>query len=145
MIVLRRMFSNNEEQREYGVKSAMLGIITPGAYQAKEAAKYGYDEDEYKKVRGKYALKGLFTPGTATYIKKKVQKMKEEGKSKEEIKKYLENSSAGRIAAGIGEVGLNILTGGKSHLLTAGAAYGTGLYDKVAGNRGFKKNKKKED
>ena len=120
----------SEIQKEFGFKSKALAVVAPGAYQAKEAAKYAYDDDEYMKKRAGYALKGAFTPGTATYIKKKVQKMAEEGKSKEEIKKYLEKSSGKRVAAGVGE----ILTGGLGGA-TSLAATGVGLYDKVKGNR----------
>jgi hypothetical protein len=80
------------EERTFGAKSKLLGFFAPGAYQAKEAAKYGYDDyDEYKKDRAGYALKGLFTPGTATYMKKKAQQMYEDGKSTKEIREFLEN------------------------------------------------------
>ena len=120
----------SEIQKEFGFKSKALGYVAPGSYQAKEAAKYAYDDDEYKKKRGGYALKGLLTPGTATYMKKKAQKMAEEGKSKEEIRKYLENPSKKRIAAGVGEA----MTG--SGLGIGGAvATGVGIYDKITGHR----------
>ena len=42
----------SEFQKEFGFKSKALGYVAPGAYQAKEAAKYAYDDDEYKKKRG---------------------------------------------------------------------------------------------
>ena len=77
-------------QREFSFESKAAWLLTPGAYQAKEAAKYAYDKDEYEDKKYKYALKGLFTPGTATVMKKKAEKMAREGKSKEQIKKYLE-------------------------------------------------------
>ena len=118
----------SEIQKEFGFKSKALAVVAPGAYQAKEAAKYAYDDDEHKKKRAGYALKGTFTPVTATYMKKKVQKMAEEGKSKEEIKNYLEKSSKKRSAAGVGEA---LLTGG----LLSAVAQGVGLYDKVTGHR----------
>lgn len=69
----------SEIQKEFGFKSKALAVIAPGAYQAKEAAKYAYDDDEYRKNRVGYALKGAFSPGTATHIKKKAQKMAEKG------------------------------------------------------------------
>ena len=120
----------SEFQKEFGFKSKALGYVAPGAYQAKEAAKYAYDDDEYKKKRGGYALKGAFTPGTATYMKKKAQKMAEEGKSKKEIREYLENPSKKRIAAGVAET----MTGGGFGVGTM-AAQGVGIYDKVTGHR----------
>lgn len=126
------MYSNLEE-REFGTKSKLLGAFAPGAWQAKEAAKYGYDEDEYKRRRAGYALKGAFTPGVATAIKKKAEKMHKEGYSKKEIREFLEKSSGGRITAGVGEV----LTGGLGGLTTL-AATGSGLYDTVTENRAGK-------
>ena len=118
-------------QREYGIKSKALAVVAPGAYQAKEAAKYAYDnEEDYKKNRGKYALKGLLTPGTATVMKKKAEKMAKQGKSKKEIREYLENAGTGRIVAGTAEA----LTGGFGGLGNA-AAQGVGLYDKITKNR----------
>ena len=120
----------SEIQKEFGFKSKALAVAAPGAYQAKEAAKYAYDDDEYKKKRGGYALKGAFSPGTATYVKKKAQKMAEEGKSKAEIREYLENSSKKRVAAGVGEV----LTSGLGGV-TSSVATGVGLYDKITGHR----------
>ena len=125
------------EQREFGLKSKALGAFAPGAYQAKEAAKYGYDEEDYKKKRGGYALKGLFTPGTATYIKKKVEKMADEGASKEEIRKYLEKDSGKRVAAGVAEA----LTG--AGYLTTPVAQAVGIYDKVTGKRAKSDKKSK--
>ena len=119
-----------EEQREFGVKSKLLGAFASGAYQAKEAAKYGYSEDEYKKKRAGYALKGLFTPLTATVIKKKVEKMEREGKSRAEIRKFLENAGDDRIMAGIGEAFILNGTG-----LGSLAAKGVGLVDAIDGNR----------
>ena len=120
----------SEIQKEFGFKSKALAVVVPGAYQAKEAAKYAYDDDEYKKKRAGYALKGAFTPGVATYMKKKAQKMAEEGKSKEEIKKYLEKSSGKRIAAGVTDA----MTGGGLGIGSA-VAQGVGIYDKVTGHR----------
>lgn len=120
----------SEFQKEFGFKSKALAVVAPGAYQAKEAAKYAYDDDEYKKKRGGYALKGAFTPGTATVIKKKAEKMAKQGKSKKEIREYLENAGTGRIVAGTAEA----LTGGFGGLGSA-AAQGVGLYDKVTGHR----------
>ena len=85
------------------VSNQRLLLQAPGAYQAKEAAKYAYDnEEDYKKNRGKYALKGVLTPLTATVIKKKAEKMAKQGKSKKEIREYLEN-------AGVVELSLVLL------------------------------------
>ena len=125
-------------QREYSIKSKALAVVAPGAYQAKEAAKYAYDEEDYKKNRGKYALKGAFTPGTATVMKKKAEKMAKQGKSKKEIREYLENAGTGRIAAGTAEA----LTGGFGGLGTT-VAQGVGLYDKITKNRAKVKNSEK--
>ena len=126
-------------QREYSIKSKALAVVAPGAYQAKEAAKYAYDnEEDYKKNRGKYALKGALTPGTATVMKKKAEKMAKQGKSKKEIREYLENAGTGRIAVGAAEA----LTGGFGGLGTA-AAQGVGLYDKITKNRAKVKKSEK--
>jgi hypothetical protein len=135
-------------QREFSFESKAAWLLTPGAYQAKEAAKYAYDKDEYEDKKYKYALKGLFTPGTATVMKKKAEKMAREGKSKEQIKKYLEKSSGRRLGAGIGEVVANSLTGGATGSIANTAAQIVGVVDKIEGNRGkvhpksFKKKKK---
>lgn len=51
-----KLYSETLEQREYGAKSKALGLLAPGSYQAKEAAKYGYDnKEDYKKKRAGYA------------------------------------------------------------------------------------------
>ena len=139
-----KLFSVVEEEREFGMKSKALAVFVPGAYQAKEAAKYAYDEDDYKKKRGGYALKGAFTPGTATYIKKKVEKMANDGASKEEIRNYLEKKGYNNhLMAGIGEVIANPLTGGMSGTIAQIAAQGVGLADKISGNRANNKKDKK--
>lgn len=141
MIIKRK----NVEQKEFGVNSKVLGLIAPGGYQAKEAAKYAYDEDEYEDKKMKYAIKGIFTPGTATWMKYQAEKMAEEGKSKEEIKKFLEGDSldrnnpkgSGRLITGIAEVGLSPAIGS----IASVAAYGKGLIDKLDNNRSnFNKN-----
>lgn len=124
MIILR--------DKEFGFKSAMLGVFAPGAYQAKEAAKYGYDRDDYRDKRAEYALKGWFTPGVATYIKKHVEQMHKEGKSKAEIRKYLENENGMRYLTGIGEMALGGLGG-----VTTFVAHGQGLLDKLGHNRAW--------
>ena len=138
---LEKLYSENEKQKEFGAKSKALGLFAPGSYQAKEAAKYGYDEDEYKKKRGGYALKGFFAPGTSTYMKKKAQEMYENGKSQAEIREFLENKgkhkSNARVAAGVAEA-LTGFAGGLGHQV----ATGVGLYDKVTGHR--MKYKKKD-
>ena len=121
------------KQKEYGMKSKILGLLAPGAYQAKEAAKYAYDGDDYKKKRWKYALRGAFTPGTATYIKKKVQKMAERGASQEEIRRFL--SKGRHLFTGIGEFFANYVTKGIVGKVTGATATVTGIADKVTGNR----------
>jgi hypothetical protein len=125
MLVLR--------SKEFGTRSKILGATFPGAWQAKEAAKYGYDEDEYRRKRAGYALKGAFTPGVATAIKKKAEKMQKEGYSKKEIREFLEKSNGGRIAAGVGE----FLTGGLGGV-TPTVATAVGLADTVMENRAGK-------
>ena len=133
-------------QKEFGLGSKAAWLLAPGSYQAKEAAKYAYDKDDYEDKKYKYALKGLFTPGTATVIKKKAEQMAREGKSKEQIRKYLENSSGERIAGGVGEVFANGLTGGLSGSLAGLAAQGVGVVDKIEGNRGdFSRRSSKKD
>ena len=56
--------------------------------------------------------------------------MAEEGKSKAEIREYLENSSKKRVAAGVAEA----MTGGFGGV-TSSVAQGVGLYDKITGHR----------
>lgn len=34
-----------KEQREFGEESAILGVVSPGSWNAKEAAKYAYEDD----------------------------------------------------------------------------------------------------
>ena len=135
---LYSVLMNEAELRCFGAASKALAVFAPGAYQAKEAAKYAYDDyDDYAKVRGKYALKGLFTPGTATYVKKKVEKMAKQGKSKKEIREYLEDVSGGRMLAGLGEVATGGLNG-----TTGLVAQGVGLADYINNNRAKLKNKR---
>ena len=139
-------------QKIFGAKSKILGVTFPGAWQAKEAAKYGYDnEEDYKEVRGKYALKGALTPFTATYIKKKAERMDRDGKSTKEIRDYLENKgkyhSNARIAAGTAEA-LSMLTPLGSIVVPSGhlTAGINGLLDTDSGHRKkFKKTKKDKD
>ena len=137
-----RLFSTTEfmnedsylDQKEFGMQSKALGFFLPGSYQAKEAAKYGYEPEEYKKVRGKYALKGALTPAVATLIKKKAERMAKEGKSKAEIRKYLENDTDTRLTAGA----IEALTGSAGGLGHIGAA-GVGIMDKLDKNRAWDK------
>ena len=137
-------------QKEFGGKSKALAIFAPGAWQAKEAAKYGYDdEDDYKEDRAGYALKGWLTPGTAMSVKHKARKMAEEGKSPEEIRRFLEGEGeyrkAGKNRRLIGTA--EALTGGFGGV-THTAAHWEGLYDALANDdkrKKFKKNKKKDD
>lgn len=97
-------------QKEFGVKSKALWALDHGAYQGKEAAKYGYDPTDaqdvadYKADRMKYAIKGHFTPITATVIKRKAAKMAKEGKSPKEIRKYLEDHNYARTLGGLAEM-----------------------------------------
>lgn len=133
-------------QKEFGAESKILAVLSPGAYQAKEAAKYGYDKEdpEYYKKRMGYAIKGHFTPGTATYVKKKVEKMAKEGKSKKEIREFLENSGKGsKLALGIGEILANGATAGATGHITNLAATGVGLVDKIDENRAWDKEERR--
>ncbi len=137
-----KLFSVVEEEREFGLSSKALGFLSPGAYQAKEAAKYAYDDDDYKKKRVGYALRGAFTPITATVLKKKVEKMAENGASKKEIREYLEKNSGGKhLAVGVGEVLANTITNGATGSLGNLGATVVGVSDKITGNRA-KRNKK---
>lgn len=96
-------------QKEFGLASKLLFLISPGAWQGKEAAKYAYtDPKEYKRKRWKHALKGLFTPGTASAINSKARKMAETGSSPDEIRKYIENPKASHLVSG----GAEVATGG---------------------------------
>lgn len=144
MIILRQ---KSIAQREFSGKSKVLAVVAPGAWQAKEAAKFGYDdEDEYKQVRGKYAIKGLFAPGTSTVVKRKAMKMAEEGKSAKEIRDFLEGKGEHkkelktRRLVGVAEA----LTGGFGGLGSAAASV-EGLANVIAEDDKRKKfNKKKK-
>ena len=137
-----KLFSANDEvfeQREFGTNSKILGFLSPGAYQAKEVAKYAYDEDEYKKRRAGYALKGAFTPITATVLKKKVERMKREGASKQEIRDYLERNSGGKhLAAGLGEMAANVVTLGATGSIGSGLSAYNAIGDKISNNRAYR-------
>ena len=140
MIILGQVDPSDfsEEERIYSVASKALWAMAPGAYQAKEAGKYAYgsDTDEYKAKRAGLALKGAFTPITASAINQKAKRMAKEGRSKQEIKDFIEGRGKyehlkrGRVAGGIGEV-LTASAGGLGH---AGASV-LGLIDKVSGER----------
>jgi hypothetical protein len=125
----------SEFQKEFGAESKALAIFAPGAYEAKEAAKYAYDDPkEYRKKRGMIALKGFFAPGTSTAINEHARQMALDGASKKEIRDYIENRgkhhSTGRVIAGTVEA----LTPPLRSIGTL-AARGKGLYDKFAGRR----------
>lgn len=147
--LIERAFSEGYRcaQKEFGMKSKLLGGFLPGAYQAKEAAKYAHedDEEEYKNNRAKYALLGAMTPLTATVIKKKVEQMKKDGASPAEIRKYLENGGAGRIAAGVGEVAAGVLSNGMTTWASNLTATGAGLADAITGNRAKPRRKDEDD
>lgn len=120
----QRQFSVVQD-RQFGTKSKVLGALAPGAWHAKEAAKYAYDtEAEYKKNRANYALRGALTPGTATALHMKVAKMHREGKSAKEIRDYLNKNKGKHALVGAGEV----LTGGLGGV-THSAALGKGMHD----------------
>lgn len=139
--------------KRFSLESKALWTFAPGAYQAKEAGKYAYGSDskEYRKKRAGLAVKGFFTPITATVVNQKAKKMAEEGRSQKEIRDYIEGrgkySNSKRIAGGVGEVvGRSIMpiTGVVGSL----AAHGAGLVDKLEHNRADdleerRKNKKK--
>lgn len=139
------------EQKEFGIKSKLLGLVSPGAYFGKEAAKYGYEKDdpEYKKLRNGYALKGAVTPLTAYRIKKKAESMAAEGKTKDEIRDYLEGDNGKRLIGAAGDMaaqyGAASLTGGWSVPVIYTLGYGAAIYDKVKGKRapGWKKSDSK--
>ncbi len=124
--------------KRFSVGSKTLWGFAPGGYQAKEAGKfaYGSDTDDYKSERLGLALKGAFTPLTATAINQKAKKMAEEGYSKREIQDFIEgrgdyrNLKSGRVAGGIAEI-LTGSVGGLGHI----AARGIGIKDKVTGER----------
>jgi hypothetical protein len=56
--------------KRFSVGSKVLWALAPGGYQAKEAGKfaYGSDTDDYRAERKMLALKGAFTPITATVV-----------------------------------------------------------------------------
>ena len=97
-----------------------------------------------KKNRGKYALLGAISPNTATYIKKKAEKMAKEGKSREEIREYLDSPSSGRIAAGLSEGAVRMVAPA-SNILIGMPARAVGLYDKMTGNRAWDQEKELRD
>lgn len=159
-LALRNRKKKRQEEKSFSAKSKALAILAPGSYQAKEALKYAYDPEnaedvaEYKKKRGGYALKGFFTPVTASVIKKKAEKMAKEGKSKEEIREYLENGGGkARVLGGIGEVaansasyyapkGLSTVVNGARKIKKVGVR-GVQVADKLTKNRAWdKKNEK---
>ena len=125
------------KERLYSLESKLLWGLAPGSYQAKEAGKfaYGSNSEEYDKKRAGLALKGLLTPVTATVINQKAKKMAEEGKSKQEIRDYIENKgkyhSTGRVIAGTAEALTQPYVGVPGRWI----ARGVGLYDKVDKNR----------
>lgn len=155
--LVERAFCEGYElaQKEFGIESKIMGVFAPGAWQAKEAAKYAYEDDrnEYYRKRAGYALKGHFTPITATIVKKRAEQMKKEGKSPKQIKKYLENPGIGRIAGGLGEIGLTYALANNDDIevrtklapLGLNFAQAVGLYDTIADNRVKPKKKKKSD
>lgn len=62
--------------------------------------------------------------------------MAKEGKSKGEIRNYLEKSGVNNhVMAGLGEFGLNSLTGGITGAAAATYAQAKGAVDKLANNR----------
>lgn len=127
---------SNFREKSYSLESKLLWAFAPGSYQAKEAGKfaYGSDSEEYDEKRAGLALKGFLTPITATVINQKAREMAEEGKSRKEIKDYIENKgkyhSTGRVVGGTAEALLQP-TGPLGHYV----AQGVGLYDKVDKNR----------
>lgn len=136
------MYSEDEDllgEHTYSMESKALGVVFPGAYQAKEAAKYGYDKDEYRNKRAKYAVLGALTPGTATVIKKKAEAMAKEGKSKKEIRNYLENPKTERYIVGTGEAVIPVARG-----IGSLAARGIGIADKLQGHRAWDEEKELE-
>lgn len=105
------------EDREFGWKSKTLGVISPGAWNAKEAAKYMYDtKDEYMKHRGEEALKGAFTPISSARRHERAKAMYERGASAKEIRESLDKR--------------HLRTSGVSGaLLGMGPGYSHGIYD----------------
>lgn len=97
-----RLFSEFLEQREFGGKSAVLGVVSPGSWNAKEAAKYAYEDDPelYEKKRRKYAFRGLLAPTAASYQLERAKYLKEKGHTPEEIRKDIEGSKTTWVALG---------------------------------------------
>lgn len=113
--------------KEFGFKSKLLGVVSPGSWNAKEAAKYMYNtKEEYKKHRGKEALKGLFTPIASARRLERAKTLYEMGATPDQIKKSLD----------------------KRHLRTSGvigSLIGIGGYAGNAINDALDKNRKKFD
>lgn len=79
------------EIRYFGWKSKVLGVISPGAWLNKEAAKYAYkNEADYLKNRSKHAWHGAFAPVQAARKLRIARKMNKEGKSEAEIRKIFD-------------------------------------------------------
>ena len=147
-----RLFSEFIEQREFGAKSAVLGMVSPGSWVAKEAAKYAYEDDpeEYEKKKKKYAFRGFLAPTAASYQLERARYLKKKGYTPEEIREDIEGSKTTGIALGADLIAAPIT----APVHRAGGGYIHGLVHKYGReeerkkiNKSVKKDKssKKED
>lgn len=123
MIILR--------QRNYGLGSKVLAIISPNAWAGKELAKFSSStKGEYKRKRLKYMLKGILAPMSTRKMLGKAQDMNGRGYDCDEI---AENTKigAGRV---IGGAALGALTGGTYNQIGHGLNAIHGIRTKINEN-----------
>ena len=117
------LFSEFLEQKEFGKESAILGAVSAGSWNAKEAAKYAYEDDPegYEKNKRKYALRGFLAPTAASYQLERARYLKnKKGYTPKEIKKDIEGSKTTGVALGADLLGVKftrkpVAIGGRVH------------------------------
>ena len=118
MIIIRK---DQPIEKKFSILSKALWLISPSAWNAKEAEKFiSSNKEEYKKNRFKAAIKGILMPFTARKRLVKAQQAAESGLSPEEIKDAVGNWKTTNFIA---EKGTNALTGG----LSGAVSHGMGL------------------
>lgn len=155
-----RLFSEFLEQKEFGFKSASLGLVSAGSWNAKEAAKYAYEDDPegYDKKKRKYAFRGFLAPAAASYQLERALYLKEQGKTPEEIRKDIEGRKTSWVAYGVdgfmGGLSQPLMRGGASKIHGLVHKLGTDDRDEVKEKinnkreqirKDRKKDKKKEE
>ena len=91
-----------KRQKQFGLGSKVLALISPGAWNAKELCKLqSADELEYRKNRLKMAARGFFAPWSARNKLKKAQELYKSGADNEIIKANTELKTGRAILGGI--------------------------------------------